>query len=82
MALDHLQITDSTTRDELITYVNELEEETQRLETKIEDQKQEIEDLALSPQQFERLAEAADLMVATGRVHNTPKAKADWIAGK
>lgn len=29
-----------------------------------------------------RLADAADLMAEAGRIHNTPKAKADWIAGK
>jgi hypothetical protein len=29
-----------------------------------------------------RLAEAADLMADMGRIHNTPKAKADWIDGK
>ena len=48
----------------------------------MEDQKQEIADLALAPNQLDRLAEAADLLADLGKIHPTPQAKADWIAGR
>ena len=79
---DTFTLTDSTTRDEMIARINDLDEEIQKLETKIEDQNQEIEDLRLAPDQKLRLAEAADPMADLGRIHNTPMAKADWAAGK
>ncbi len=50
----------SATRDELIVHINDLEEEIQELETRVEDQKSEIENLpSLAPVQLERLEEAA-----------------------
>ncbi len=81
MKFEALTITDSTLREELISYVNDLEEEVQRLEFEIEDQSREIEDLHLAPLMKERLSDAAELMVSLGRVHNTPHAKAQWING-
>ena len=58
-------------------------EERLSLCTFIGDYKTLIEDLGRERDQMEnRLAEAADLMADAGRIHNTPKAKADWIAGK
>ena len=79
--LDHFEITDATTREELIAWVNDLDEEVQKLETSVEDKNQEIEDLRLAPKQRERLEEAADEWAAWGRIHNTPHAKAQWISG-
>jgi hypothetical protein len=79
--IDQLSITDSTTRSELIAYTTGLEDEIKELEAKIKDQKSEIENLALAPQQLERLTEAADLMAELGRIHNTPHAKYRWISG-
>ena len=81
MKFEALTITDSTLREEMIAYVNDLEEEVQRLETKIEDQNQEIEDLRLAPQMKERLSAAAELMASLGCIHNTPHAKAQWTNG-
>jgi predicted RNase H-like nuclease (RuvC/YqgF family) len=80
-SLDVFTITGSTTREELIARINDLDEEVQKLETKIEDQKQEIEYLELSPEQFDRLARAADEEAAWGRIHNTPTAKLRYIEG-
>jgi len=80
--LDDFTITDATTREELIARVNDLDEEVSRLETEVEDKQQEIADLALTPVQQARLAEAADLLADLGRIHPTPQAKADWIAGR
>ena len=80
--LDTLVITDSTTRDELIDHVNDLEEEVQKLETKIEDQQSEIESLALAPVQLNRLEDAADLMAAAGKILDTPYNKRQWIEGR
>ena len=79
--LDHFEITDATTREELIARVNDLDEEVQKLETSVDDTNQEIEDLRLAPKQRERLEEAADEWAAWGRIHNTPHAKAQWISG-
>ena len=79
--LDYFEITDATTREELIARVNDLDEEVQKLETSVEDKNQEIEDLRLAPKQRERLEEAADEWAAWGRIHNTPHAKAQWISG-
>lgn len=82
MSVDTLTITDSTTREELIAHVNELEEEIHELETTITDLRSEIEGLRLAPEQRLRLEEAADLMAEQGRIHNTPHAKRQWIDGK
>jgi hypothetical protein len=79
--IDQLSITNSTTRNELIAYVTGLEDVIEELETKIQDQKSEIENLTFAPQQLERLTEAADLMAELGRIHNTPHAKYRWISG-
>jgi len=68
------EITESTTREDLISRISDLDEEISKLEA-------EIENLSLFPAQRERLVEAADLMADAGRIHNTPIAKADWIAG-
>jgi phage host-nuclease inhibitor protein Gam len=80
--LDGFTITDMTTREELIARVNDLDEEVSRLETEVEDNRQEIADLTPAHEQQDRLAEAADLMADLGRIHPTPQAKADWIAGR
>ena len=80
--IDTITITDSTTREELISHVNNLEEEIQELQTKVSDQRSEIEELTLAPVQRVRLEEAAELMVAQGRIHNTPYAKQQWVNGK
>ena len=79
--LDYFEITDATTREELITRVNDLDEEVQKLKTSIDDKNKEIDDLRLAPKQRERLEEAADEWAARGRIHNTPYAKAQWIDG-
>jgi phage host-nuclease inhibitor protein Gam len=76
-----MTITDATTREELIAQINDLDEEVQKLETKIEDQALEIEDMRLVPAQRGRLMEAADLMAELGRIHNTPHAKFQWAKG-
>ena len=68
------EITESTTREDLISRISDLDEEISKLEA-------EIENLSLFPAQRERLVEAADLMADAGRIHSTPIAKADWIAG-
>ena len=81
MKLDHITITDSTTREELIAHVNDLEEEVQQLETRIEDKNSEIESLRMAPEQRERLVRAADMMVDKGIIHNTPACKLAWING-
>lgn len=80
--LDYFTITDSTTRADLIERVNDLDDEAQQLETKIEVQAIEIESLSLAPEQRARLAEAADLMADLGRIHNTPYAKSEWASGR
>lgn len=79
--IDVFTVTDATTRKELISRLNDLDEEVQQLETKVEDQKQEIEDLQLAPNQINRLVEAADIFADLGRIHNTPTAKRQWIDG-
>ena len=61
-------VTDVTTREELLDYIYDLENE--------------IEALELVPQQLERLEEAAEWAVERGVIHNTPSAKYRWIAGK
>lgn len=80
-SLDIFEITDATTREELIARVNDLDEQIQKLETSIEDKNREIEDLTLAPKQRERLQEAADEWAAWGRIHNTPHAKQQWVDG-
>jgi TolA-binding protein len=80
--LDFFEITDSTTREELIDRINDQEEEINKLESKIEDQEQQIYDLRLVPEQKDRLREAADLMAELGRIHNTPGSKRTWIEGR
>lgn len=82
MSVDTLTITDSTTREELIAHVNDLEEEIHELETTITALRSEIEELRLAPEQRLRLEESADLMAEQGRIHNTPHAKRQWIDGK
>lgn len=79
--LDNFEITDATTREELIARVNDLDEEVQKLETSVEDKDREIEGLSMAPEQRERLEEVADQWAAQGRIHNTPHAKAQWING-
>ena len=82
MKLDCITITDSTTREELIAHVNDLEEEVQQLETRIEDKNSEIKSLRMAPEQLERLVRAADMMADLGRIHNTPACKLAWVNGK
>ena len=60
---------DSMTHEDLIACIDNLEKETREMEATIEGQKQ-------------RLTEAADLMAELGRIHNTPHAKAEWLAGR
>ena len=79
--IGQLVITDTTTREELIARVNDLDEEIQRLKAKIRKQKLEIEDLSLAPEQQERLEESAGLMAELGRIHNTLHAKQQWVNG-
>ena len=81
MVVGDFVINETTTRDELIACIQDQQEEIGILESKIDAKDQEIEDLALAPEQLNRLAEAADLMANLGRIHDTPKAKADWIDG-
>lgn len=76
-----LTITESTTREELIERINDLEEEVAVLETRNEDLSQQVEDLSLSYDQKDRLEEAADLMADLGKIHNTPYAKRRWADG-
>jgi hypothetical protein len=79
--IEILQVTDSTTREELIAHIDTLEEEIEKLESESEDQKQEIKALSLAPEQQNRLAQAADLMADLGRIHNTPYSKAQRMSG-
>jgi hypothetical protein len=79
--LDPFRITDSTTRDELIARIDDLDEEVARLETQAREQAQEIEDLSLTREQKDRLEEAAEMMAAAGRIHPTPYAKRRWAEG-
>ena len=81
MVVGDFVIDETTSREELIACIQDQQEEIENLESKIDAKDQEIEDLALAPEQRARLAEAADLMADMGRIHNTPKAKADWAAG-
>ena len=80
--IEDFTITDATTREDLLARVNDLDEEIDKLESDIVDKNQQIENLRLTPGQRERLSEAANLMADLGRIHNTPKAKADWAAGQ
>ena len=80
--LETFTITYSTTREELIERIADLDEEIEQLKTKVEDQQQEIADLALVPEQLDRLAKAADLLADLGKIHPTPQAKTNWIAGR
>ena len=80
--LNDFILTDSTTREDLIARVNDLDEEIARLETKTEDMQCEIDGLSLTPQMLNRLIEAADVMADLGHIHNTPAAKASWAAGQ
>ena len=79
--IETLRVTESTTRDELIMHIDNLEEEVQQLETTIQDQKSEINALAITPGQLNRLAEAADFAAAHNVIHNTPHAKFQYIQG-
>jgi hypothetical protein len=56
------------TREELEFCVYDLDEESGKLRATIEGQNR-------------RLAEAADLMVDLGRIHDTPHAKHQWVTG-
>jgi Mg2+ and Co2+ transporter CorA len=76
-----MRITDSTAREKLIAYINELEKENQRLEERIVDKNSEIKSLRMAPEQRERLVQAADLMADKGIIHNTPACKYAWING-
>ena len=60
--LNDFILTDSTTREDLIARVNDLDEEIACLETKTEDMQCEIDGLSLTPQMLNRLIEAADVM--------------------
>ena len=81
MSVNRTAITDSTTREELIARINNLEEEALLLEERIGDKNSEIESLRMVPEQRERLIQAADTMADLGRIHNTPACKAAWIDG-
>ena len=81
MHIGDFEITDLTTQGELVDQLKAQHDEIKRLETRVENQEQEIEDLSLAPEQIDRLAEAADLMAELGKIHNTPAAKANWAAG-
>ena len=61
-----MNITESTTRYELIARIRDLEAK--------------IEELKRAPDQ-RKLREAANLMAELGRIHNTPHAKYQWILG-
>lgn len=82
MTFDTLTITDSTTREELLSYVNDLEDEVDKLEKEVKEQQNEIEDISLTTDQRDRLEQAAELMAAQGLIHNTPHARQQWIDGK
>lgn len=71
--MTHTIITEATTRDELIAQIH-------KLQIKVENQAQKIEELESAPHMM-KLREAADLMAELGRIHNTPHAKTQWIAG-
>ena len=81
MVLDDFVISEKTTREELIERIDILDKHIENLDSELDARDQEIEDLRLAPEQQARLAEAADLMADLGRIHPTPKAKADWIDG-
>jgi hypothetical protein len=82
MRIGDFEVTDLTTYEELVGQLEVQQYEIERLETRIEDQNQEISDLSLAPEQMNRLAEAADVMADLGRIHNTPSAKANWASGQ
>ena len=61
-----MNITEATTRYELIARIRDLEAE--------------VEELKRAPDRV-KLREAADLMAESGRIHNTPHAKYQWANG-
>jgi len=84
-----ITITDSTTREDLIALVtkldmtiDDLEDTVIRLENRIADMVEELERPRPTPEQEERLAEAAELLAESGRIHNTPFSKAAYVAGE
>ena len=81
MRIGNFEVTDLTTHGELVEHLEIQQDEINRLETRIEDQNQEISDLSLVPEQRARLAEAADLMAELGKIHDTPAAKTTWASG-
>jgi len=82
MSFDKLEITDYTLRDDLLSYITDLEEEVEKLERLVREKEHEIADLCLAPEQRDRLEEAAEMMAAQGYIHNTPAGKARWIEGR
>jgi CHASE3 domain sensor protein len=76
------EITDSTTRSELIDYVIELETKIDTQREEIRELNSELADLTVGPDQKDRLEQSADMMAAQGLIHDTPHAKRQWIDGK
>lgn len=79
--IEQFEITEATTREDLIGRINTLDEEVIRLTLSVEDQAQEIDEINAAPLRI-RLEEAADLMAELGKIHNTPQAKRNWIEGR
>lgn len=82
MILGERTVPDTATREELLKHIKALEDEIVALETLVQEKQGEIEDLSLTPEQLNRLEDAAEWAVELGIIHGTPAAKRNWIDGK
>lgn len=66
------------TIEELREQITDLQDKNTKLADEVTDLENELDE---HKGEQERLEQAADLMAELGRIHNTPKAKYDWIHG-
>jgi hypothetical protein len=77
-----ITITDTTSREDLLAIIRDLDDERQKLHDGWETASREAEEFSTRVCEMEsRIEQAADILAAQGAIHNTPYAKARWIAG-
>jgi hypothetical protein len=75
-------VIESSTREDLLAIINDLDTERQKLHAGWETASDNEAAWEEKVNRMEsRLAEAADTMAWLGSIHPTPQAKANWIAG-
>lgn len=74
---------ENKSHDDLLALINDLDEERKQLRDSTEKAEEEACSLKEKVDALKsRLLEAADLMAESGRIHNTPHAKRQWIDGR